>query len=90
MQKYAVLTSYFLNNDESNPRFRLLQKQFEDPMTEVHLFFYQAVLQQFVRVNKFMYLENPLIPIVHDLLHDFLKKLCCQFLNVKRMKVMGA
>ena len=59
-------------------------------MTGVHLFFYQAVLQQFVRVNKFMQLENPLIPIVHELLHDFLKKLCCRFLDVKRVKVMGA
>ena len=37
-----------------------------------------------------MQLENPLIPIVHELLHDFLKKLCCRFLDVKRVKVMGA
>ena len=52
-------------------------------MTDVHLLFYQAVLQQFVRVNKIMQLENPLIPIVHDVLHDYLKKLCCRFLDIK-------
>ena len=90
LQKYAGLKSYFLSQDESSPRFTRLQKQFEDPMTEVHLLFYQAVLQQFVRVNKFMQLENPLIPIVHDVLHDFLKKLCCRFLDVKQVKEMGA
>lgn len=90
LQKYAGLKSYFLSNDESNPRFRRLQKQFEDPMTEVSLLFYQAVLlQQFVRVNKLMQLENPLIPIVHDILH-YLNKLGCWFLDVKRVKEMGA
>ena len=55
-------------------------------MTEVHLSFYQAVLQQFVNINKFMQLENPLIPILHDVLHNFLRKLCCRFLNVRRVK----
>lgn len=42
LQKYAGLKSYFDSNDDSNDdsqaRFRRLQQQFEDPMTEVHLF----------------------------------------------------
>ena len=71
-------------------RFKHLQQQFEDPMTEVHLFFYQSVLQQFVHVNKFMQLENPIIPILHDELHHFLRKLFCHFLDVRRVKEVGA
>ena len=89
LQKYAALKSYFLSSDDSTARFRRLQQLFEDPMTEVHLSFYQAVLQQFVNVNKFIQLENPLIPVLHDVLHDFLKKLCCRFLNVRRVKEVG-
>lgn len=87
LQKYAGLKSYFLSNVESNARFRRLQEQFEDPLTEVHLLFYQVVLQQFVHMNKFMQLENPLLPIVYDVLHDFLTKLCCRFtlLDVKKV-----
>ena len=60
LQQYAGLKSYFLSGGDSNARFRRLQQHFEDPMTEVYLYFYQAVLQQFVNVNKFMQLENPL------------------------------
>ena len=90
LQKYAALKSYFVSTDDSNSRFRRLQEHFEDPMTEVHLYFYQAVLQQFVNINKFMQLENPLIPILHDVLHNFLRKLCCRFLNVRRVKEVGA
>ena len=70
----AGLKNYFLSSDDSNARFRCLKQQFEDPATDVHLSLYQAVLQQFVNVNKFMQLENPLISVLHDVLHDFLKK----------------
>ena len=30
-----------------------------------------------------MQLESPLIPCLDDLMHDFLAKFCCHFLNVK-------
>lgn len=58
-------------------------------MTELHLLFYQAALQQIVNINNFMQLENPLVPILHDLLHDFLKKLSCRFLDVRKVKEVG-
>lgn len=90
LQKYASLKSYFLSTDCSNARFIRLQKCFEDPMTELHLLFYQAVLQQFVNVNKFMQIENPLVSIIYDVLHDFLKKLSCRFLDVRKVKEVGA
>ena len=84
LQKYAGLCS-----DESSARFKRLQQQFEDPLTEVHPFFYHAVLQRFVHAKKFMQLENPLIPIVYDVLHGFLTKLCCRFLSVRKVKEIG-
>ena len=90
LPKHAGLKSYFLSSDDSSARFKRLQQQFEDPLIEVHLFFYRAVLQQFVHANKFMQLENPLIPIVYEVLHDFLTKLCCRFLSVSKVKEIGA
>ena len=36
-----------------------------------------------------MQLENPLIPFLYDLLHDFLTKLCCSFLSVSKVKEVG-
>jgi len=90
VSRIAGLKSYFLSNDDNNARFRRLQEKFEDPLTEVHLLFFQAVLQQFVQVNKFMQWENPLLPIMFDVLHDFLRKLCCRFLDVKKIKEVGA
>ena len=86
--KYA-LKSYFLSNEDRSPRFVRLAKQFEDPFTEVHLLFHLSVLQLFVRVNKVMQLESPLIPFLDGLLHDFLAKFCCRFLNVRKVKEAG-
>ena len=40
LYKYAGLKSCFLSSDESNARFKRPQQQFEDPLIEVHLFFY--------------------------------------------------
>lgn len=37
-----------------------------------------------------MQLENPLIPILHSVLHDFLRKLFCHFLDIRRVKEVGA
>ena len=81
--------SYFLSNEDRSPRFVRLAKQFEDPFTEVHLLFHLSVLQLFVRVNKVMQLESPLIPFLDGLLHDFLAKFCCRFLNVSKVKEAG-
>ena len=83
LSKYTTLKSYFTSNEDRNPRFLRLTKQFEGLFTEVHLLFHLSALQQFVHVNKLMQLESPLIPCLDDLMHDFLAKFCCHFLNVK-------
>ena len=82
LSKYSALKSYFISNEDKTPRFVRLSRQFEDPFTEVHLLFYQSVLQLFICVNKLMQLESPLIPFLDDIMHDFLTKFSCRFLNV--------
>ena len=51
LQLYAPLVSYFKSEEESQARFRRLQAVFEDPMTEVFLFFYESVLPMFTHLN---------------------------------------
>ncbi|KAL5478209.1 hypothetical protein EMCRGX_G025105 [Ephydatia muelleri] len=86
LQKYEGLKSYFLSNEERHARFIRLAHQFEDPMTEVYLLFYQSALQPFVRVNKFLQLDNPLISVEPNVLNDFIRKLCCRFLSINVVK----
>ncbi len=43
----TLLQSYFLSSDESQERFEHLKQHFEDPITEVYLLFYQAVIPAF-------------------------------------------
>ena len=44
-------------------------------MTEVYLFFYEAVLQAFIHFNKFLQREDPIIPVISDQIDSFLKKI---------------
>ena len=44
LKQYESLKSYFRSEDESQPRFKRLHDLFEDPMTEVHLLFFQSIL----------------------------------------------
>ena len=66
--------------DENAPRFCRLHSLFEDPLTEVYLLFYHAVLQGFVRFNKFLQRNDPLIPVIHSQMISFLTKLAGKFL----------
>ncbi len=43
----TLLQSYFLSSDESQAKFQHLKHHFEDPITEVYLLFYQAVIPAF-------------------------------------------
>ena len=55
-------------------------------MTEVYLFFYQAALQQFVRLNLLLQREDPIVHIISDRLHNFLKTLFGKFVRVRIIK----
>lgn len=61
LKQYPSLKSYFMSKDEKKPRFQRIKTIFENPMTEVYLFFFQAVLPSFTHANMFLQREEPLI-----------------------------
>ena len=76
----------YFDADDSNPRFGRIQLALSNPMTEVYLFFYEAILQAFIHFNKFLQREDPLIPVINDQIHSFLKKLASKFVSVDIIK----
>ena len=74
----SILICY-VHAEVAGVRFDRLKKAYEDPMTEVFLLFYQASLQPFISMNKFLQRDDPLIPIMADQMNNFLKKLFGQF-----------
>ena len=54
LKQYTALKSYFLSSEGSQARFQRLKRLFEDPLTEVYLLFYQAVMPLFASFNKFL------------------------------------
>jgi hypothetical protein len=70
-----------VNTDDSAPRFQRLHAAFGCPMTEIYLLFYQSALQTFVKFNKFLQREDPLLSIMVDQMVSFLRKLSSKFLK---------
>ena len=54
LSQYESLKSCFLSESDSSPRFKRLQKAFSDPMTEVNLMFFHAVMPMFTTPNKML------------------------------------
>ena len=67
-------------------RFDWLQTLYQDPMTEVHLMFYQSTLQIFVGFNKFLQRECPIISVMYGQINSFLRNLFGRFLKVATIK----
>ena len=82
LQLYASLVSYFKSEEESQARFHRLQVVFEEPMTEVYLFFYQSILPTFTSINLLLQREDPSIYLVADALHNFLQKILSKFVKI--------
>ena len=72
--------------DNSAPRFKRLHALFSKPMTEVHLLFYQSVLQVFIHFNMFLQREDPLIPVIFEQINSYLTKLASKFVPVAVIK----
>lgn len=83
---YPGVTSYFKSRSESQPRFKRLRRIIEDPLTEVYLSFYQAVLPLFTDLNLFLQREDPCIYHVHNEIEIFLKKLLGKFVCINAIK----
>ena len=81
LRKYIGLKSYFLSEQFADNRFRRLRSAYEDPMTEVYLLFYQAILPVFTTFNKLLQREEPLIYRLHEAQQRFMHKLASKFIK---------
>ena len=48
--------------------------------------FYQAALQLFVNLNKFLQREYPIIPVILNQINSFLKKLFGRFVTITAIR----
>ena len=86
LQLYASLQSYFRSESESQARFVRLRSAFDNPMTEVYLLFYEAVLPTFTCLNLLMQREDPCIFLVADEMRSFLRKILAKFVTIQAIK----
>ena len=81
---HPSLKSYFLSaEDETGPRFHRLVQHYSGTMLEVHLFFFQSVLQIFIRFNLYLQRHDPQLPTLHDQIYRFMRELACKFVNIE-------
>ena len=78
LKQYPSLKSYFLSENERQPRFRRLHDLFADPMT---LLFFQNVIPCFTNANEFLQKEEPLIHVLQPQLFNLLKKILGKFVE---------
>ena len=81
LKQFPSLASYFKSEDESQARFRRLQTNFADSMTEVYLMFFQSVLPCFTHCNQFLQREEPLIHVLQPQLEKLLKNILAKFIK---------
>ncbi|KAJ4942118.1 hypothetical protein JOQ06_011986 [Pogonophryne albipinna] len=81
LRVYKALTSYFRSTDEKQARCLRLRALFEDPLTEVHLLFYQALLPTFCQFNLLFQRQHPCIYLLHWKVRAFIRKLMSKFLK---------
>ncbi|XP_072168656.1 uncharacterized protein [Diadema setosum] len=86
LKLYTSLASYFKSSNESQARFRRLNERFSDPMTEVHLLFYQATLPAFTDFNLLLQRQDPSVHHLHGQMHLYIKKLMSKFVKPEQMK----
>ncbi|KAK5904653.1 hypothetical protein CesoFtcFv8_006191 [Champsocephalus esox] len=80
LRVYKALTSYFRSTDEKQARCLRLRALFEDPLTEVHLLFYQALLPT-CQFNLLFQRQHPCIYLLHGQVRAFIRKLMSTFLK---------
>ena len=86
LSQYESLKSYFLSESDSSPRFKRLPKAFSDPMTEVNLIFFHAVMSMFTTPNKMLQREDPSLYIIDDIINSFLKVVQAKFVKARVLK----
>lgn len=80
-----VCMLYFSVLESSNAHLSCLNHLFSNAMTEVYLFFYQAVLQIYVTMNKFLQREDLIITVMDSQIKslNFMKKFMGRFVTIR-------
>ena len=87
LSQYPALKSYYLSESHPQPTFKSrLQDWYKDPMIEVYLLFYQAVLPVFNNFNLILQQEEPSIHLIGDEMISFIKKLHGKYLSLDQLK----
>ena len=81
LKQFPSLTSYFKSEDESQARFKRLHNACSDPLTEVYLLFFQAVLPCFIHCNQFLQREEPLVHVLQPQLAKMLQNLIGKYVK---------
>uniref|UniRef100_H2ZWF1 HAT C-terminal dimerisation domain-containing protein n=1 Tax=Latimeria chalumnae TaxID=7897 RepID=H2ZWF1_LATCH len=81
---YPALKSYFPSKSESLPCFKCLKTQFADPVLEVYLLFYNAVLPMFTTLNRYLQREDPCI--FANQIQDFVKRVLGKFVSIRNIR----
>ena len=81
LKQFPSLTSYFKSENESQSRFKRLQKAFNDSITEVYLLFLQSILPVFTNANQLLQREEPLTHILQPQLTKLLKIVLTKFVK---------
>ena len=85
LKQYKPFQSYFLSDDENTARFNRLKKLFQDQMTEIYLFFYQAVLPSFTHFNQLLQRSDPCIFLVYEGCWNAYKKILSKLIKVDKL-----
>ena len=81
LKKYIGLESYFQSENFADKRFKRLQAAFNNPMTEIYLYFYQAMLPCFTNFNKLLQRKEPLIYKLYEAQQRFMSKLASRLIK---------
>ena len=86
LSQYEYLKSYFLSKSDSSPMFKRLEKAFTDPITEVNLMFFHAVMPMFTTPNQMLQREDPCLYIIDDAINSSLNVVQAKFVKVRFLK----
>ena len=88
LKQYEALKSYFESEEESDQyRLARLKKRFSDPMTEVYLLFYQAILPVFTNVNLMLQRTALMIYLVRGFLFSLVRNTMGKFIRPQLLTV---
>lgn len=81
IRKYPALKSMFISRNESDARFLRLHASYEDPLTEIFVYFYTSALPMFTHYNMFLQRSDPLAHRVYPATIHLAKKVASRFIK---------